>query len=466
MRSGVIGRLGLLVALALAEPMGAVEQDTTAPLPYPEPPRQPVGTPDRMSFLDDRLQLRLTTVAKGIYFDDFASRPAEEDEEIEALARLRVRAQLRLSERIDGRLDGRVNLRWERDTLRDEDLHVDGELTEAWLRLREPLAAGEGFVQLGRSQLREPRGWWWDEEFESLRIGYDSSLWQFQLGVGERLSQDEIDDDGRRDLRDELTWFFGELSHQWFFENRIELRWLTQIDRDRGPSVGASTAQLAADEDVTWLGVSARGRAPKRWLGLPVRYWIDFAWSGGEEVRLRKNPGSSVVALRDSRNVSGAGLDLGATLETLLPGRPAISASYAFGSSEYRQPSLKRNRDALAGVARFRFYGEVLRPQLANLHVLTASLGLPLGPHLWLETAAHQYWQDRRRTSLRDDPFAQAPNGRDRDLGRAVDVVLALRPDGPWIFDVAYGVFWSGHAYDARGRDAHRVNVRLGRHYP
>jgi hypothetical protein len=440
--------------------------DADEPPSYPEARRRTQKTaPGRWSLYDDRLRLRLTTLAKGIFFDDFASAPGADDEEVEALTRLRLRADFVLSDLIDGRLDSRINLRWSQDELRDRDLEVDGELTEAWLRARRPIGSGEGFLQIGRSRLREERGWWWDEEFESVRVGYESPLWRSQLGVGERLTQDEIDDDGRRDLRDELTWLFGELSHQWFFENFIEARWLTQIDRDRGPRTGASTSQLAADEDVTWIGVSARGRAPAQWLGLPVRYWLDFAWVGGEEVRLRRAAGSSQV-VRDPRHVDGTGLDLGATIETSLPATPAFTFAYAYGSSLYRQPSLKRNRSALSGTPRFRFYGELLRPQLANLHVVTAGVGFALGPHLWLETLGHQYWQDRTRSELRDDPFVQSPDGKNRDLGRGVDVVLGLRPDGPWIFDVAYGVFWAGAAYDAQGRDAHRVNLRFGRHWP
>ena len=456
----------LLLGLLVTPVAGAsAENGEEQAVSYPEPPAQLQRSPERLRFFDDRLRLRVTALAKGIYFDDFAAAPDREDEEIEALGRLRLRADLVLNESVDARVDGRVNLRWRRDFMRDEELRVDGELTEAWVRLRTPTGPGRSFLQLGRSRLREPRGWWWDEEFESIRLGYGSELWELQFGVGERLSQDEIDDDGRRDLRDELTWLFGELSYQWFFDNRLEVRWLTQIDRDRGASVGQRTDRPFADEDVTWLGLSARGRTPQPWLGLPARYWIDVAWSGGTEARLTTNPGSRVVVLRESNYVSGVGLDLGATLETSLPCTPAVTLAYAVGSADFRQPALKRNRDSLAGYARFRFYGEVLRPQLANLHVLTTSLGVPVGPHLWLETAFHQYFQYRRRSELRENPFSQTPDGGDDDLGRAIDVVLSLRPDGPWIFDVAYGVFWSGAAYDARGRDAHRVNLRLGRHF-
>jgi hypothetical protein len=67
-------------------------------------------------------------------------------------------------------------------------------------------------------------------------------------------------------------------------------------------------------------------------------------------------------------------------------GRPALTAAYAVGSGDdnpghrvdgaFRQTGLQENEARWTGITRFKYYGELLDPELNNLTVVTVGLGL------------------------------------------------------------------------------------------
>src|SRR5439155_7306908 len=93
----------------------------------------------------------------------------------------------------------------------------------------------------------------------------------------------------------------------------------------------------------------------------------------------------AVVSSRPTRDVSGFAFDARGTWATRAPARPALTLGYAFGSGDsnarrgvdtgFRQPDVFKNRDRFLGADVFRIYGEIVRPNLSNLHIVTGSLG-------------------------------------------------------------------------------------------
>src|SRR5205823_14938621 len=93
-------------------------------------------------------------------------------------------------------------------------------------------------------------------------------------------------------------------------------------------------------------------------------------------------------ARRSSRrddDVGGFAVGARTALDSPRRWRPAFTLGDAFGSGDsnarhgedtaFRQTGLHRNNDRFLGVDRFHYYGELARPELSNLHIVTASVG-------------------------------------------------------------------------------------------
>ncbi len=441
-------------------------------LPPPIPPMEEIATQpllERPTRFDRDLwmlygwRLRLRTEAKGIFRRDLID-PSDDGE---TFLRARLRAETQILPRLDARLDGRVNLRYERTRNDKDDVGVDGELSEGWLRWRQPLGLPVGYLQGGRIRFRDPRSWWWDEDFESALVGIDTSLWKGVFGVGSRLTQNQIDDDGRRNLQKDLTWIFAELRHQWRKDNFVELRLLRQYDTGDDETPGTFTTRIASNEDLLWIGGRLEGRTAPHRGESQIHYWLEAAGLGGRETRLSRI-GNLVIAL-DRRDVSEWALDAGATWASTWPGRLSFTLAFASGSRRFRQPSLSRNRVVFndSSTTRFRRYGEVLRPSLSNLHVLTAAVGAELARGVWLETLFHRYWQQDAQGFLVDDGLARQPAGSNRDIGQALDVVLGVDAFEGWHLEAIYGALFAGSAWGGKDGDvAQRATLLIRRLWP
>ena len=165
--------------------------------------------------------------------------------------------------------------------------------------------------------------------------------------------------------------------------------------------------------------------------GMPssaLSYWINLAHMRGRDER--------------SRDLSGYAFDVGVTHRFLgLPYNPNLTLGYAFGSgddnrssrksSEFRQTGLQSNETMFAGVAEFKTYGEALDPELSNLHILTAGVGVRPAPNVSLDLVYHRYRLHELAVENRNAEITALMNQVDtrlsRDLGSAFDMVLGIR---------------------------------------
>lgn len=173
------------------------------------------------------------------------------------------------------------------------------------------------------------------------------------------------------------------------------------------------------------------------------------------------------------RRVRGHAVDAGLMWTLGVAGRPTLTLGYARGSGDadrgddvdarFRQSGLQENKARFRGVTRFRYYGEMLRPeQLSNLEVATVGLGLRPTGDTSVDLIGHRYRQPVASTSLVDSRLDADPNGLDRALGTEVDLVLGWRATR-WL-DLAArgGVFRAGQAFGEKaGRRASYAEVEL-----
>ena len=294
------------------------------------------------------------------------------------------------------------------------------------------LASGALGLQAGRVALVDPRTWWWDEDLDAVRLLAGRGDWLLETGLARELGRKSSEEPRIDPEQDGVVRWFGRAAWQWTSGHTVETYWLRARDHSSQPSAGTVLPEDAADASdprLRWIGLRAAG---DQRLGGSHRlgYWVDTGWVRGHETvtdfddapsgQVRSN-GSSTQAVR------GQGFDTG--LMWTLPGawRPTLTAAYARGDHGYRQTGLQENKARFRGVNRFRYYGELLRPDLSNLEIRTLAFGFRFLPRSSLEIVLHDYRQVDASRSLASDRLDADPLGTERSLGRELDLVLGIR---------------------------------------
>jgi alginate production protein len=350
------------------------------------------------------------------------------------------------------------------------------ELNEAWL-LKTGLFGTPLALQIGRQQVQDRREWWWDEDLDAVRLHYFGRNFRAFVGIGREFGHKStlgrLEPEDRRIVR-----VFGNARWTWTDRNELEIYALHQNDRSGRFSLGALVDSDQTDESdakLTWLGFRARGRVK---TGFPGKfyYWADIARVRGSE-QLTEFSGfdanRDVVTGLARQDVHGWAIDVGASLELPFAFEPYLTLGYARGSGDlaggdgidrsFRQTGLQNNNGKFRGLSRFRYYGEVLRPELANIRILTVAFGVPLGKGHWLETVWHDYRQPVAARRIAGSRLDIDPLGTDSRLGQGVDVIYSYRPGAsPWEFELTAGGFRAGPAFGpAQGRWAGLIELKL-----
>jgi hypothetical protein len=179
--------------------------------------------------------------------------------------------------------------------------------------------------------------------------------------------------------------------------------------------------------------------------------------------------GDAIVTGQSRNRVRGWAFDAGASLELPFAFEPYLTLAYARGSGgdeTFRQTGLNGNNGKLRGNARFRYYGELLRPELSNLAIATVALGIPLGEDGWVETVWHDYRQVEADDRLPGSRLDIDPDGLSRGIGQELDIVASYRPPSGWDFELTGGVFRAGSAFGtAQGATAWQLRINIARNF-
>jgi alginate production protein len=325
---------------------------------------------------------------------------------------------------------------WDGD--RFDSTEAQLEVLQAYALLRTPKERGVALL-VGKQRLRDHREWLFDEYLDALRLyayvtrplvleaSYIHSVFP---PAGESFA----------------TWDDLLLRARLIPDSRSEANvyWLKRRD-----------SSARGREPVYW-GLSYSGR-PKRWL----RGWLEAALLRGED---------------KGRRQEAYALDLGATFSTTGRVRPSITLAYALGSGEeksatdptsqeFRQTGYEDNSGRFGGFSSFKYYGEVLDPELSNLEVMTVGAGIRFGYSVSADAVFHVYRQPRPDDELRSALAPEElPDGDSRDLGREVDFILGVQNLWKRVsLSYGFGLFIPGQALDASDRRAtrHRLSVRV-----
>jgi len=169
---------------------------------------------------------------------------------------------------------------------------------------------------------------------------------------------------------------------------------------------------------------------------------------------------SARTGYRGFENLRGYATDVGTTWFPPFAKDYYFTAGYALGSGDedstdgidksFRQTGLQDNNDKFGGVTSFRYYGELLDPELSNLGVLTLGVGRRFGKRESLDLVFHSYVQDQPADFLTNTDLKRKPDGIHTQLGWELDLIYGKRVFADADLELIGGMFSPGDAFADR----------------
>lgn len=330
-----------------------------------------------------------------------------------------------------------TNLDLSRSIVHDDE-GDDADLTslalgETWLSISD--LVWNGVLRLGRQRLNDKREWIYDDELDGVRIWYPFSRYLLDVSVTERHDGDLL----LHNDEDRVTNYM------------VHARYLPDEDTEYGIYVLAQNDRKVTQEDPVFFGLHAHGEALD-----DLEYWTELAHARGNSGR---------------NKIRGVGFDVGATYEFDLPYEPSVTLAYAFGSGDnnpddgtdgnFRQTGLQDNEAKFNGVIRFKYYGEMLDPELSNLGVATAGLGFRPIHDASFNVIYHYYRQVDASSTVRNAEVDEDPDGRESELGHEIDFVAGYRLRPHQKGSLIVGYFMPGEAFPRHDDDALFVEIQF-----
>lgn len=340
-------------------------------------------------------------------------------------------------------------------------------------------------LRVGRQKVAEPYGVWWNQNFDAVRISYNTTLFNGMLAGGQNFSSYQT---GNRPLAKndrDLLRVLAEGSWQYYYQHFFEARLMYQDDHS-GIAVGNPENANNPDDrqgHLVWGGVRAAGKTPFVEGADKMSYRVDLmAVSGREDVA---TIAGGVITALNNKHVRGWAFDAGTDIP-LPHAKPVVHLGYAFGSGDsnaadgtdhaFRQSGLAGNFSRIGALSEnTNNYGTVLRPELANIHILSAGVTMPVLTASDVGVIYRYYRLDDLSASLASSGVYNTLDGVHRQLGQGVDFLFNMdlvkekQVNDTHVQDVAlrssFGFFRSGNAYGtASGETAVRglVEMKVG----
>ena len=350
---------------------------------------------------------------------------SEDDNLVQSLVKLRLSMLYEPHELIDIYAEGELAV---------EDALLDGSgdrSTQTELKLRRAYVLWREFLTkpltlvLGRQRIVDDRQWLYDENLDGIKLRWERDKFSTEFSVTELLFEPLVLDDRPRRFDDEESLnVILTANYQYDRKERVSLFGVFRHD-DKNKS------------DLAWIGASWRGRFKRH------KVWIDT---------------SSLVGEDEGRPVRGYAIDAGTVLRFDVPWKPSFTFGIAYGSGDahpdrgidgnFQQTGLEDNEWRFNGVSKFKYYGEVVDPELSNLVVTTADFGLLPTDDFSVDLVYHYYSLVEKRDELRDADIEEDLTGEALDIGHEVDLIVGYRVGAKVRTSLALGCFWPGRAFE------------------
>ncbi|GMT41707.1 MAG: hypothetical protein IEMM0002_0118 [bacterium] len=288
---------------------------------------------------------------------------------------------------------------------------------------------GDGLtLKVGRQRFKDKREWLYDEELDGIRLFYTLPQAVFDFSISEKKHKDIVNPgkDGNA-----TNYVF---SATYAPNKDREFSAYTFIRNDRS----------GKDDNPVFFGGHLSVEEPNT-----LEYWLEFANVQGKE---------------GPKSLNGSGVDVGFSFggsrrrtKINLPYKPYISLSYAFGTGDqnpdddvdtnFRQTGYQDNDAKYKGVARVKYYGEMFDPELSNMGIFTAALGLKPRRKTSIDLVYHYYHQQVPYYKIRDAKVDEDPDGKNMFLGQEVDFVAGYKGKKNLKLSLVLAYFFPGAAF-------------------
>jgi alginate production protein len=304
------------------------------------------------------------------------------------------------------------------------------ELNLTWQRV-----GSKSKVEAGRMDFDDERQWLFDEGLDGVRLSYAFPNFEVQLSAS-RKNTIELLHGGENDRADYYELRGNHIPGE---DALISVYAIARKDREEGL------------ENPVFYGLHGEGPITDR-----LEYWLELARAAGRSAEGR---------------ISASAVDFGLTYEIGDASyRPSLVLGYAYGSGDdnplddrdgnFRQTGLQDNEAKLTGVAGIDYYGVLFQPELSNLHIVTAGLGIRPAKKLSLELLYHSYRQDKVSATIRDSELEKDPGGLSGEIGREFDIVGGYK-NKQVKAELAIGHFRPGAAFSGKADDALFMELQI-----
>jgi len=312
-----------------------------------------------------------------------------------------------------------------------------------------------GYVfSVGRVLVSEPRGFWFYNSIDGIRVVYLSTLLSGSLWLGKRIKDVYVTNNEERNNISGYTYLVGTVDYQYRYRQHLHLFYIKEY-RGNSASVGDTFdvwSPVKEKENLNWIG----GRWTYSWNDKFERksldLWTDVGYMWGdrdilESVREGCTATSRVVSI-SSGSMDGGGFEIGGKY---VDNDIGIGARVAGGTEYFYQPRLSSNREHLFGPNTIRYYGEYTNPDLTNTLIFSVFGGYQWKENHWIELNILKYNLVNKDQGTSFSRFFPSPNGKDGDLGWEIDFILEGEEKGlssRWRYYLIGSYFEPGSAYD------------------
>ncbi len=287
-------------------------------------------------------------------------------------------------------------------------------------------------MQVGRQRFIDSRRWLFNENMDAIRLGYQFEQFSLELSVSQLnlVQRNLLRREGEED-EEGFVNYYAYADYKFGKKNHVGLFALYQDQQRLG------TAQPI------YVGLQSGGR-----LFGDLKYWLQTAIVRGS------NSGNSI---------RGEAIDIGLTQVFKGFLEPSLTIGYAYGTGDsnpddkvdasFRQTGFQGNSDKFNGVARFKYYGEVLDPRLTNLMVFTGGVGIKPFSKTSFDLVYHYYLQDHASTRIRGSDLSTDPAGLSKHVGSEVDLVAGYQGIPHLQTKFIIGYFFPGKAFNESWHD-------------
>ncbi len=398
----------------------------------------------------------------GRYWGNFDLQNRTEDDVVMRDQLFKPVLSYRMTPSIALSLEGRLLYRYElHDEAGDRELIWEIERGRTWLHLG-PLSKKPFALRIGRQRIRDQRQWWWRADIDAIRLFAASPRVHAEIALAREMARISIHADDIHPRDENVLRLLGSVAWHWRPQQQLTVFFLFQFDGSSTPLAGELIAPSRidpSDAKLLWLGLRTLGKTRLGRFGT-LHYWADSAVVVGEETLLGFGPnkaGRHPVTMRRQQDVLGWAVDVGMSWQLPLRWRPRLTLGYAVGSGDrepgrgtdrtFRQTGLQTNKDRFSGDKRLRYYGELLRPELANLQIWTAAFGLRLWKAGGVDIAYHLYRQVEPLPFLSRARLRGLPQGQSRAIGQEWDMMLSYSFGKTLRLALTCALFRAGAAY-------------------